>query len=352
MTIANPQIALGIPLSDSNFQTPSPTGVPTSGGWSFGTAMLGYLYGMHLGHPTLTDTSLGGADPYGVGRSLYVDVDAGMNGGSQSFIRTPPSHLGMVPSPGEEIIVNFGVALTVKGDMTSAIVTVQLSEYTAAGVLIANTLLGTMTAGDFGATWNRKVFSKDVIKNADTQFFRLLLFVNSGGNGNAHFGIDFVGLGWIPRNTGQNSAFYECPEPYRYSHQSARLVSGSSPVSVHSGFGHWVQQVGRGMQRWQMSMEWELMSQSFRDSLAFFWAAQQGSIGAADSLTAGSIVVANDLGGEPWPLLLLPNRSGVKSALYARFAGEPFFCDIDNKLEVVDDPIEWAGVAKFEELIY
>lgn len=348
-TLATPQIALGIPVPGGNFQTPATSGIPPH--WSAGTAITGHVYALHELHGTLSQFSAEyqRANPYGCGRSILVDGQSDTDGGSQSFIRSAATPYGLVPHPGAEVTVNLGALIVASGSLSvSRELTVQVEQYDANGTEIGTEdTLGTVTSSAISSSgWLSTLVSADIAKHAACQYFKVLLKFDLATSD--WFALDFVGLGWIPLNTGQDAAMQTLGDDYVGSNLSMRWVSGAEVIRAHAGFGLWTQQLGRNMRRAEMALEFIRAAQSTRDDLAFFWYAQQGALGNGTDAPG----YGNQLGAEPWPILFRPRRPGAKQGLYARFTKEPFFLDVDTRAGYAEDPVFWSGVAELEELIY
>lgn len=349
--LALPRIALGIPIGDSNTQTPDSTnGVPVPP-WVVEAKMQGHIYGIHLGNSLSQSLS---ANKFGVGRSIHVDLQSDMDGlppwlggsgGGDAVIRTPPSYYGFLPQPGVELAMTVAMLLTVNVDFrTQDSAHVVLEQYGASGGRVAETVITTIPAStDTGGKWWSWNASQTITKLSTARYWRIAIYFN-GGTSAGTMGIDFIGLGWIPGAVVGSQSFAD--HYFRGDAEYQQRIQDLSPRDSYTSFRT---ALAGGVKAFRFSLAFFRTPQAWYEDLLFFWQAQNGHPTGSDRLVPGT---ASDLGGRPWPLLVELRRPGLKQACYCQMPDKPLGLDIDYTTDAVDEEIEWSGTVMLEEVIF
>jgi hypothetical protein len=359
--LAAPEICLGIPFGDSNTQTPDPTwGVPVPG-WALGGLTIGHIYGAHYYHRFANFIeSEWVANPFGVGRSLFVETQADMDGlpaalggtgSGNSFILTPPSHYGYLPVVGSSQTVKFRLLLVLNLNLgANHALHVSLSQYRDNDVFEDQDVLKTFTVADnTGGEYLSFASDHVITKNALTRYLRLAFWPEADGSAQG-FSIDFFGLGFIPQNDGFESGAPSFTDDYVGDGLGCEYAVEVEDVRPTGGYGHWIYNRGHNLKRVsRLSMQFYRATAQWRQDLLWFWAAQNGIVSVGDRIKSGR---GNELGGRPWPLLLRPRHPHFKQAMYCRLRATPFFLDVDTGPKFVEPVPTYSGLAELEELIF
>jgi len=360
-TLADPQIALGIPFGDSNLQTPDAAGLP-SPPWTIGSLMAGKIYGAGIASSLIRaeaepDAQLY-ANKYGCGRSIWIPLDNTMDGlpaslggagSGNAVIKTPPTWYGYVPAIGQSsYFFPFSALLVLMLDLKiGQQVYLAIEQYNASGTLTADDLLGSFTSSDnTSGEWLSFLTTPTKFNLLSaTQYFRLAIYFK-GSASTGIIGIDFLGLGW---QESSDTVFQSWTDHYVGRNQSIGPSLGVAIQRTPQG-GIYASNQRRGVLRLEhLTFEFMRASQAWRDDLQFYWHAQSGQPSVGDPRYS---LYSAGLEGKLWPLLLRPRRPGIKQALYCRMMNEPFLPDIDNALGFVEDSLKFSGVVQFEELIF
>ena len=352
--LATPQIAVGVPWPDSNCDTPSTDGAPYP--WEIGSVLDGHVYGAQRHHSRMSlDTPCRVANPYGSGRSLFIDITSANPGSSaNSYIRTPPSLGGYVPKYGvgssqEMTLLVCYCSTNVTPGMT---IRFDLEQRSSSGSLIATTTMGEIT--DIAGINDYKTValtSDTSLLQATTDYFTLKISVwHINGVSGAYFSLDAWALCFLPGFTPETSGMQSFRDDYVGRNFRSAHTSESTHIRPAGGLTPFRTNQSRNIQRVE-SMSWEFIrcSQAWVDDLRFFWAANQGMISANDAVPTG---YHNQLNGRPWPLVVRPRRPGVKQLFYCDMVANPFPFDIDQQLGFVESTSKYSGVLTVEEVIF
>lgn len=354
-----PQIALAVPWPDSNCQTPSTDGAPYP--WQIGSKLQGFVYGAQRYHSRMSiDSACMIANPYGTGRSLYIDLASSTaNGDANSIIRTPPSLGGWVPKYGVSVtqemslVVCYAASSLLSGDVEFI-----LEQYSSTGTLLASTTMGTIdcfsnsTGTPGGEDYVTVVMTSDTsLLQATTDYFRLAMVFDRGAPSGSKFSIDCWQLAFIPGLGPETSGLqsfrddyvarnFMAPKTTKVSH----FRSDDDLVAIRTNQSRNISRVEA------ISFEFYRTSQAWRDDIMFFWEANQAGFPSADDAVPTGL--HNQLGNKLWPLVLRPRIPGVKQVMTVDMVNYPFPVDVDHSLNYVEASPKSSGVLTFEEVIF
>lgn len=351
--LALPEFDLGIPIPDCNLSRPAPTGVPLPP-WGYGFKVSGHVEGLHPAPSNASFAGLQESNPNGSGRSIRVILQSDMNADASSYLRSGPTYFGWVPAFGSGTTFDWRprVWLIANFDITTGQqIQIRLRQYDANDSAIGteHSLVTLTSADNTGGEWRSFIQSSLTPQTilATCTHFRVYLYFNASGLSTQNsVGIDFLGLGW---NIGSASdGITDNYQPDGYEH---------GPVSSVDMIGHGISgamqsfplAARRGVtleEAW--SIRYERCTQATRDILNYYWRVGRVTPSAGDKKTADR----GELIGKPWPILIRPNRPGVKEAFYAVPLDPAFPLVVDAKPGFVESTSLYTGTMHFREQSY
>jgi len=334
MAVTEPKILIGIPIPDCDFGLPQADGL--SQGWTGGVFMTGHTYGAH---PDVD------ACKQGTGRSQIIEMAAGMTGGGGATIDSPATPPGMVPlHPGSATRAVYFYASHQWTDANAGqTVKWEVRQFNAADVFLRADDLGTISATTLGTPFQLTEFEKLLLIDTDCDHFRFRAYFNANGVADSRYYVDQIGFGWRPtvfesQPTWKNFEYY-----HRSAAQSVADVTSFVDRAINS-------EGGRKVVTWKLRLEF--LSQDGAEALRFYWEAQKGTPTGNDAPAPD--VAPGGLRGHTWPLLILPNRTGLKQVFYCRIfpMNEDPFRTMTGLYRFLKDPLRWEADLVLQEVLF
>jgi hypothetical protein len=201
MAVVQPKLCLGIPISDANF------GRPTMQAWTKG-AQIEVGIGQLVALPYSAFKSWPYANPYGNGRSIWIDLNDTLDGTEEvDGIVSAPTTFGLYPPSGVSadmvlaLIHTFDLGNDGGGPIQKQTAEWRLIERDVNGDVVQNSVFVTFdedSTGNASGDWRVDVQKSAIEIHADTRYFELRLSFDAKVVDDGHYGLDFVGLGWLP----------------------------------------------------------------------------------------------------------------------------------------------------------
>lgn len=349
-TLANPELAVGIPIHDCQCSRVSSAGVPTPP-WAVGSQVSGRVSALYHA-PTGGRYSSGrGAAAEGTGRSIIVDFQNSMDGGANSYLETPKSHWGWVPRLGTASSIGIRVFLVLSCSLNAGqSVVVKLLRYSSAGAFTETTVYTFDNTNTPGDTWTTYSLGPALVSTAtDTRYFSLRFYFNANGAAASKwFALDAFGLGWLFFATSPGR--YQLTEPYAPDGYEHPIMAASS-IEAGGTVGTLDQLMvtNGGINRAMLRIPFRDLSLSAAQDLRALWNASRGfpSGGSDKGYSVGDMFQ-----GRLWPLLVAPRRPGVRQLLYAYPMGTKFPLEVTGRYGFVPDESNFDGTLDLIEQVY
>jgi hypothetical protein len=320
MAVQNFRIMRGLYVPDANFSW------PIEDMWN----LSGIASGDVTAYGPRGEGAGFGADVYGTGRNLVVDLSNLATSHGNDIIRSTytPKEIGAGPWTGTPTLrIWAGMICSTSGvtNTARALVQLRLQGYDADGTS-RDLITITPTKQDGSAFYTSEDeyilidgTAVDSSMTATVRWYKLeiSLVKPDGGGGAGSICIDWVGVG-IPYDDDGEDSFvtWYGAQGQHSSRTSRRWLSDAAAEQPHIQVKH------RGIHQAQMSLAFPYLSTADKKLLQACWMWNAGTP-TDDATHSQSVFHANR--GTSQPVLVVPDRETSKRAFYADFAAEPNF---------------------------